>query len=229
MDCSPPGSSVHRIFQERILEGVATSFSMYFLSYVTFLFLTLYLLPLSPRFTYFVYCLSSYWNVSYIKAEICLLFIAVSLMPSTLGTLMIFERMKMHAQLLSHIWLCDGLDCSPPGSSVHRIFLERILEWVASISSWPRDWTCISWVSCIGRQVLNHWTTWEDHKQMNTSLLLLQSRSSDTISLNFSFTSECLDPWSSLLSPLPRLTLQLCSWLSFHLLLDIAATILLIL
>ena len=27
MDCSPPGSSVHRIFQARILEGVAISFS----------------------------------------------------------------------------------------------------------------------------------------------------------------------------------------------------------
>ena len=27
MDCSPPGSSVHRIFQARILEWVAISFS----------------------------------------------------------------------------------------------------------------------------------------------------------------------------------------------------------
>ena len=27
MDCSPPGSSVHRIFQARVLEGVAISFS----------------------------------------------------------------------------------------------------------------------------------------------------------------------------------------------------------
>ena len=27
MDCSPPGSSVHGIFQARILEGVAISFS----------------------------------------------------------------------------------------------------------------------------------------------------------------------------------------------------------
>ena len=31
--------------------------------------------------------------------------------------------------------LCDPLDCSPPGSSVHRIFLARILEWVAKHSS----------------------------------------------------------------------------------------------
>ena len=27
--------------------------------------------------------------------------------------------------------LCDPMDSSPPGSSVHGIFLERILEWVA--------------------------------------------------------------------------------------------------
>ena len=28
--------------------------------------------------------------------------------------------------------LCDPMDCSPPGSSVHEIFQARILEWVAS-------------------------------------------------------------------------------------------------
>ena len=27
--------------------------------------------------------------------------------------------------------LCNPMDCSLPGSSVHGIFLERILEWVA--------------------------------------------------------------------------------------------------
>ena len=26
--------------------------------------------------------------------------------------------------------LCDPMDCSPPGSSVHRILQARILEWV---------------------------------------------------------------------------------------------------
>ena len=26
---------------------------------------------------------------------------------------------------------CNPLDCSPPGSSVHRIFQARILEWIA--------------------------------------------------------------------------------------------------
>ena len=27
--------------------------------------------------------------------------------------------------------LCDPMDCSPPGSSVHEVFQARILEWVA--------------------------------------------------------------------------------------------------
>ena len=27
--------------------------------------------------------------------------------------------------------LCDPMDCSPPGSSIHGIFQARILEWVA--------------------------------------------------------------------------------------------------
>ena len=41
--------------------------------------------------------------------------------------------------------LYNPMDCSLPGSSVHRIFQERILEWVAISfsrkSSWPRDRT----------------------------------------------------------------------------------------
>ena len=44
--------------------------------------------------------------------------------------------------------LCDPMDCSPPGSSVHGILQARILEWVAMPSSrgssQPRDQTCVS-------------------------------------------------------------------------------------
>ena len=49
--------------------------------------------------------------------------------------------------------LCDLVGCSPPGSSVHGIFQARILEWVAISyskgSSWPKDQTHVSWVSCL--------------------------------------------------------------------------------
>ena len=55
---------------------------------------------------------------------------------------------------------CDPMDCSLSSSSVHAILQTRILEWVSMPSSRgpsrPRDWTCISCVSCIGRQVLYH-------------------------------------------------------------------------
>ena len=45
----------------------------------------------------------------------------------------------------SCLTLCDPIDCSPPGSSVHGILQARILECVAipfsRQSFWPRDWT----------------------------------------------------------------------------------------
>ena len=56
----------------------------------------------------------------------------------------------------SYPTLCDPMDCSPL-SSVHGIFLARILKWVAMpVSrgpSWPRM-EPMSRVSCIGRWVL---------------------------------------------------------------------------
>ena len=61
--------------------------------------------------------------------------------------------------------LWDPMDCNPPASSVHGILQARILEWVAMLayrsSSRPRDWTCISFVSCIGRRVPYYSATWE--------------------------------------------------------------------
>jgi len=73
----------------------------------------------------------------------------------------IFPMLIFHASaqsLQSCLTLCDSMDCSPPGSSVHGILPARILKWVAISfsrrSSWPRDPTCISCVSCIGRQIL---------------------------------------------------------------------------
>ena len=56
--------------------------------------------------------------------------------------------------------LCDSMDHSPPGSSVPEILQARILEWVAMPhsreSSQPWDQTHISYISCVGRQVLYH-------------------------------------------------------------------------
>ena len=60
----------------------------------------------------------------------------------------------------SHVWLCDPINCSPPGFSVHGILQARILERVAMLPSRgsyrSRDWTRVSCISCIGRRVLYH-------------------------------------------------------------------------
>ena len=65
----------------------------------------------------------------------------------------------------SCLTLWDPRDSSPPGSSVHGIFQVKLLNWVAlSYSRWssqPRDQTWVSCVSCIGRWILYHCTTWE--------------------------------------------------------------------
>ena len=65
---------------------------------------------------------------------------------------------------MEDVWLCDPMDCSSPGSSVHGISQTRMLEWVAISfsrgSSQPREQTRISWVSCTGRWILyqlSHW------------------------------------------------------------------------
>ena len=54
--------------------------------------------------------------------------------------------------------LCDPMDCSLPGFSVHGIFQARILEWAAISfsrgSSRPRDQTQVS------RTVGRHFTVW---------------------------------------------------------------------
>ena len=56
--------------------------------------------------------------------------------------------------------LCDPLDCSAPGSSVHGTLQARTLEWVAMASSRGssqlRDQASISYISWIDRQILYH-------------------------------------------------------------------------
>ena len=68
------------------------------------------------------------------------------------------EYVRVCSVTQSRQTLCDIVDCSLPGSSVHGILQARILEWVAISysrgSSWPKDGTHISCISCIGRQLL---------------------------------------------------------------------------
>ena len=77
--------------------------------------------------------------------------------------------------------LCDPMDgvaCQAPLSM--GFFQARIQEWMA-ISflqgfSWPRDWTCIPWVSCIGRQILYHWTTGKPHSDWEHMIVASANR-----------------------------------------------------
>ena len=60
--------------------------------------------------------------------------------------------------------LCDPMDCSLTGFSVHRISQARILEWVAISSSressWPRDQTRISYVSFVAGRFFTNTEPW---------------------------------------------------------------------
>ena len=79
------------------------------------------------------------------------------------------ERKWKHDSLC--LTLCDAMDCSPLGSSVHGILQARILEWVAIFfsrgSSQPRDWTRVSHIA--GR-LFTDWTTREDRGISRESL-----------------------------------------------------------
>ena len=74
--------------------------------------------------------------------------------------------------------LCNLMDCSPPGSSVHGILRASILQWVAMPvsrrSSQPRTWTRVSCVSCTGRCVLYHWCHLGSPKRKCLSLSIVQ-------------------------------------------------------
>ena len=69
-------------------------------------------------------------------------------------------RVSNWTELKSCLTLCYPVDCSPPGSSVHRdspgkntgVGCRAFLQGISQ----PGDRTCVSYVSCIGRQVLYH-------------------------------------------------------------------------
>ena len=62
--------------------------------------------------------------------------------------------MEVKVKSLSHVWFCNFMDYSLPGSTIHGIFQARILKWIAISfsrrSSQPRDWTWVSHI--VGRR-----------------------------------------------------------------------------
>ena len=62
-----------------------------------------------------------------------------------LGVSESIEIACMHAKSLRlYPILCDFMDCSPPGSSIHTLLQEI---------SPTQDWTCFSYISCFGKLV----------------------------------------------------------------------------
>ena len=58
--------------------------------------------------------------------------------------------------------LCDPVDCSPPGYSVHEILQARILEWVATPSSGHQ--THVSYIPALASRLFTPSTSWETQK-----------------------------------------------------------------
>ena len=82
----------------------------------------------------------------------------------------------------SCLTLCDPMDCSPPGSSLHGILQARILEWVAIPfsrgSSQPRDWTQVSRIA--GR----HFNLWATREVPGDGILLNHKKEENTAICN---------------------------------------------
>ena len=47
--------------------------------------------------------------------------------------------LKVKVKSLSRVRLCDPMDCNISGSTVHGIFQERVLEWIAISFSRRKD------------------------------------------------------------------------------------------
>ena len=150
MDCTLPGSSVHGILQTRILEWVAISSSRG-----------------SSRHrdqTQASWQGRRHWNssgkVSPNKDYAVTLFFSPH-KPTVWffhDTDPMCTSFKVSVCVLSCPTLCDPVDCTLPGFSVHGIFQARTLVWVAIPfsrgASWPRNWTRISCISGISKWVL---------------------------------------------------------------------------
>ena len=102
VDCSPPGSTVHGIFQARILEWVAISFSRG---------------SSWPRDRTQVSCIAGIFFTDWAMREA--------------SVQLICRLLLLLLSHFSQVRLCDPIDGSPLGSSVPGFLQARILEWVA--------------------------------------------------------------------------------------------------
>ena len=125
MDCSPPGSFVYGIFQARILEGVAISFSRG---------------SSWPRDWICVSCICRWILHCWATWEACVAhLLTCNFNQHFLNTSYVLVVVVILS--LSHVRLCDLMDCSTPGSSVLHYLLEFTqthVHWVSDAIEPPR-------------------------------------------------------------------------------------------
>ena len=169
MDCSLPGSSVREILQARIMEWVAIPFSKgsswskdwTWVSCIAGSFFTIWATREAFQFSSVQFS-----SVAQSCLTLCERAIrdVIDWLPAVPSESRIWGVTpgEFHSVLClvahSCLTLCDLTDYSPPGSSVREILQARIQEWVvmpsSSGSSWTRDWTHVSYVSCTDKRVL---------------------------------------------------------------------------
>ena len=77
---------------------------------------------------------------------------------------------SMYTQLLSCVWLfCDSIRLLCPWDFPGKN-TEVGCHFLLWGISWPRNQTCVSLISCIGRQILYHCVTWEAPWMQTTHL-----------------------------------------------------------
>ena len=118
----------------------------------------------------------------------------------------IFYQLTIREAQLGCVWLCNPIDCSLSGSSVHGISQVKILEWVAIPfcrgPSQPRDQTL---VSCLGRQILYHWATLEAHTLFHFHVLNDPSHSWLQTPWKFKYCRKNKNSLDSHTTPFPSL------------------------
>ena len=120
MNCSLPGSCIHGILQARVLEWVAISFSK----------------PIKGSTIYLVVVVQS---SSHVRLFMTPWTAAAWFLCPPLSSVDCSDSLRLSRwcyaaaakSLQSCPALCDPMDCSPPGSSIHGIFQARVLEWGA--------------------------------------------------------------------------------------------------
>ena len=119
MDCSFPGSSVHGIFQARVLEWGAIAFSDTYTAAAAKLDTSVVSNSVQPhrrRPTR----LPRPWDSPGKNTGVVCHFLLQCM------------KVKSESEVAQSCpTLCDPMDCSPPGSSIHGIFQARVLEWGA--------------------------------------------------------------------------------------------------